>query len=109
MQQAKRIHFIAIGGSIMHNLAIALKTAGHTISGSDDEFFEPSKSRLEKHGLISNPGWDATKISSEIDAVILGMHARANNPELLKAQELGIESTHFQNLFMKSLSINNVL
>ncbi len=87
----KRVHFIAIGGSAMHNLAIALKLKGYKISGSDDEIFEPSKSRLKKHGILpTNFGWDANKITSDIDEIILGMHARVDNPELLRAQELGI-------------------
>lgn len=85
-----RIHFIAIGGSAMHNLAIALKSKGYSISGSDDEIFEPSRSRLAHHGLLpSETGWFPEKISKEIDAVVLGMHARADNPELLRAKELG--------------------
>ncbi|HTI59452.1 UDP-N-acetylmuramate--L-alanine ligase [Mucilaginibacter sp.] len=86
-----RIHFIAIGGSAMHNLAIALHKRGHEVSGSDDVMFEPSVSRLVKHGLLPEKmGWYPEKISPEIDEIILGMHARADNPELLKAQELGI-------------------
>ncbi len=86
-----RYHFIAIGGSAMHNLAIALSFKGDQVSGSDDEIFEPSKGRLKKYGLLPNSiGWDSSKINSDIDAVILGMHARENNPELLKAQELKI-------------------
>lgn len=87
-----RIHFIAIGGSAMHNLALALYAKGELISGSDDAIFEPSKSRLSKAGILpSQLGWDANKITSDIDAVILGMHAKADNPELLKAQELGLQ------------------
>jgi UDP-N-acetylmuramate: L-alanyl-gamma-D-glutamyl-meso-diaminopimelate ligase len=87
-----KVHFIAIGGSAMHNLAIALHKKGYTISGSDDEIFEPSKSRLEKYGLLpSKIGWDETLITSHLDAVIIGMHARADNPELLKAQQLGLK------------------
>lgn len=86
------IHFISIGGSAMHNLALALHQKGEKITGSDDEIFEPSKSRLEKAGLLPERfGWFPEKITREIDAVILGMHARADNPELLKAQELGIK------------------
>mgnify|MGYP001175707571 CR=1 FL=1 len=86
-----RYHFIAIGGSAMHNLAIALSLKGDQVSGSDDEIFEPSKGRLEKYGLFPNSiGWDSSKINGDIDAVILGMHAREKNPELLKAQELKI-------------------
>src|SRR6187431_426150 len=87
----QRIHFIAVGGSVMHNLAIALKQAGHEISGSDDDIYEPSRSALEKHGLLpSKMGWSPDKISKEIDTVLLGMHAKSDNPELLRAQELGI-------------------
>ncbi|MDC9722829.1 MAG: Mur ligase family protein [Urechidicola sp.] len=86
------IHFIAIGGSAMHNLAIALHKKGDIITGSDDAIFEPSKSRLDRYGLLpSAMGWFSEKITSKLDAVILGMHAKADNPELLKAQELGIE------------------
>jgi len=84
-----RVHFIAIGGSAMHNLAIALHKKGYHVSGSDDEIFEPSKSRLAKYDLLPKKiGWNEEIISEELDAIILGMHARADNPELLKAQEL---------------------
>lgn len=87
-----RIHFIAIGGSAMHNLAMALHTKGYQITGSDDTIFEPSKSRLEAKGLLPNEfGWFPEKISTELDTVVLGMHAKAHNPELLKAQELGVK------------------
>ena len=87
-----RIHFIAIGGSAMHNLAIALHKKGYQISGSDDVIFEPAKSRLDKYGLLpAEMGWDETRISNDLDAVILGMHARIDNPELLKAQALGVK------------------
>ncbi len=86
-----RVHFIAIGGSAMHNLAIALHKKGYFVSGSDDEIFEPSKSRLEKYNLLPKySGWDEKVISKEIDAIIVGMHARIDNPELIKAQELGL-------------------
>lgn len=86
------IHFIAIGGSAMHNLAIALKTTGNCITGSDDEIFEPSRSRLKNLDLLPEEyGWYPDKITNEIDAVILGMHARKDNPELLRAQKLGIK------------------
>ena len=85
------IHFIAIGGSAMHNLAIALNRKGERVTGSDDEIFEPSKSRLEKEGILpNNIGWDTTKITKDLDAIILGMHARIDNPELVKAKELNI-------------------
>ncbi len=87
-----KVHFIAIGGSAMHNLAIALKLKGYDVSGSDDEIFEPSKSRLAKYDILpETQGWNADNISNELDAIILGMHARIDNPELLKAQELGIK------------------
>lgn len=86
------IHFIAIGGSAMHNLAIALSRKGDCVTGSDDEIFEPSRTRLEKEGILpSQLGWDADKITKNLDAVILGMHAHEDNPELLKAKELGLK------------------
>lgn len=86
-----RIHFIAIGGSAMHNLAIALHKKGMLVTGSDDFIFEPSASRLAGYGLIpSESGWRPEVITRQLDAVILGMHARADNPELLRAQELGL-------------------
>jgi len=84
-----KIHLIAIGGSAMHNLALALHFKGYEVSGSDDQIFEPSKSRLAKHGLLPNKiGWDEDKITKDIDAIILGMHAKADNPELVKAKDL---------------------
>lgn len=87
-----RIHFIAIGGSAMHNLALALHQKGDIVTGSDDEVFEPSKTRLKNKGLLPEvEGWFPVKLTSEIDAVILGMHAKADNPELLKAKELGLK------------------
>lgn len=86
------IHFIAIGGSAMHNLAIALHKKGYLITGSDDEVFEPSRSRLKQYGLLPQiEGWNPDIISSKIDVIILGMHARVDNPELLRAQELGLK------------------
>ncbi len=89
---AMRIHFIAIGGSAMHNLAIALHQKGYQVSGSDDTIHNPSKSRLEKYGLLpAEFGWFPEKISANLDVIILGMHAKKNNPELLKAQELGLK------------------
>jgi UDP-N-acetylmuramate: L-alanyl-gamma-D-glutamyl-meso-diaminopimelate ligase len=85
------IYLIAIGGSAMHNLAMALHLAGHTVMGSDDEIFEPARSRLAKYGLLPEIiGWNPDRIHTNIDLVILGMHARADNPELLRARELGI-------------------
>lgn len=87
-----RVHFIAIGGSAMHNLALALHHKGDKVTGSDDTIFEPSKSRLLKYGLLpAQEGWFPEKIEASLDAVILGMHAKADNPELLKAQELGLK------------------
>ena len=87
-----RIHFIAIGGSAMHNLAIALHNKGEVVTGSDDEIFDPSKSRLAAKGLLPEKyGWFPEKITANIDAVILGMHAKADNPELLKAKDLGLK------------------
>lgn len=87
-----RIHFIAIGGSAMHNLAIALHKKGFIVSGSDDVIFEPSNTRLAKHGILpSKLGWDTANITADLDAVILGMHALLDNPELLKAQEMGLK------------------
>jgi len=86
------VHFIAIGGSAMHNLAIALHNKGYKVTGSDDTIFEPSKSRLEAKGLLPNAfGWFTEKVTSNLDAIVLGMHAKKNNPELLKAQELGLK------------------
>ena len=86
-----QIHFIAIGGSAMHNLALALEHKGYKITGSDDVIFEPSKSRLLAKGLLPDEfGWFPEKINADLDAIVLGMHAKADNPELLKAQELGL-------------------
>ncbi len=86
------VHFIAIGGSAMHNLAIALHKKGYKVTGSDDTIHDPSKSRLEKYNLLPEEfGWFENKISSDLDVVILGMHAKEDNPELLKAQDLGLK------------------
>ncbi|RYG11387.1 MAG: peptidoglycan synthetase, partial [Chitinophagaceae bacterium] len=87
-----KIHLIAIGGAAMHNLAIALHKKGFQVTGSDDVVYEPSKTRLANYDLLpSEMGWDESRITSDIDAIILGMHARVDNPELLKAQELGLK------------------
>jgi UDP-N-acetylmuramate: L-alanyl-gamma-D-glutamyl-meso-diaminopimelate ligase len=87
-----RTHFIAIGGAAMHNLALALHNKGYQVTGSDDAIFEPSKSRLEKKGLLPiELGWFPEKITSNIEAIILGMHAKADNPELVKATALGLK------------------
>lgn len=86
------IHFIAIGGAAMHNLALALHLKGDAITGSDDEIFDPSKSRLSAYGILPKAfGWFPEKITAQLDAIVLGMHAKADNPELLKAQELGLK------------------
>jgi UDP-N-acetylmuramate: L-alanyl-gamma-D-glutamyl-meso-diaminopimelate ligase len=87
-----RVHFIAIGGSAMHNLAIALHHKGYDVSGSDDEIFEPSRTRLMQFGLLpEGDGWDPGKIQPDLDAIILGMHAREDNPELVRAKDLGLK------------------
>lgn len=87
----QKVHFIAIGGSAMHNLAIALSRKGMLVTGSDDEIFEPSRGRLERQGILPKSiGWNPELITTDLDAVILGMHAREDNPELLRAKELNI-------------------
>ena len=87
-----KIHFIAIGGSAMHNLAIALHNKGYQVTGSDDTIHDPSKSRLERKGLLPEAfGWFPEKITSDLDVIILGMHAKKDNPELLKAQDMGLK------------------
>lgn len=94
--EKNRVHFIAIGGAVMHNLALALHHKGYNVSGSDDEIFEPSKTRLAKYDLLPTElGWYPEKITANLEAVILGMHARNDNPELLKARELGIKIYSF--------------
>ncbi len=91
-----RVHFIAIGGAVMHNLAIALHNKGYVVTGSDDEIFEPSKSRLESYGLLPPKwGWYPESITKDIDTIILGMHAKADNPELLRAKELSLTIKSF--------------
>jgi UDP-N-acetylmuramate: L-alanyl-gamma-D-glutamyl-meso-diaminopimelate ligase len=95
MTQSK-LHFIAIGGSAMHNLAIDAKLKGFQVTGSDDEIFDPSRTRLEQNGLLpTEMGWSADRITSDLDAVIVGMHAHSDNPEILKAQELGLKIYSF--------------
>jgi UDP-N-acetylmuramate: L-alanyl-gamma-D-glutamyl-meso-diaminopimelate ligase len=87
----KQYHFIAIGGAVMHNLALALLEKGYQVTGSDDEIYEPSKTRLQKAGILPEAqGWFPEKIHANLDGILLGMHARIDNPELLRAQELGI-------------------
>ena len=87
----KQYHFIAIGGAVMHNLALALVEKGYQVTGSDDEIYEPSKTRLKKAGILpEKQGWFPEKIHAGLEGILLGMHARIDNPELLRAQELGI-------------------
>ncbi|MDR3705591.1 MAG: Mur ligase family protein [Paludibacteraceae bacterium] len=96
-KEKKKVHFIAIGGAAMHNLALALNTKkGYKITGSDDEIFEPSKSRLQAARLLPETfGWFPEKITNDLDAIILGMHAREDNPELIRAKELGLKIYSF--------------
>jgi UDP-N-acetylmuramate: L-alanyl-gamma-D-glutamyl-meso-diaminopimelate ligase len=91
-----RIHFISIGGAVMHNLAIALHKKGYIVTGSDDEIFEPSRTFLDLHGLLpAKTGWYIESITTDIDTVILGMHAKSDNPELLRSKELGLKIMSF--------------
>lgn len=91
-----RVHFISIGGAVMHNLALALHHKGFNVTGSDDEIYEPAKSRLAKAGILPTQiGWNTQNITPDIDAIVLGMHARKDNPELIKAQELGLKIYSF--------------
>jgi UDP-N-acetylmuramate: L-alanyl-gamma-D-glutamyl-meso-diaminopimelate ligase len=91
-----KVHFIAIGGAVMHNLAIALYKKGYRVTGSDDEIFEPSRSRLSENGILpEKQGWNPEKITADINTVILGMHARGDNPELIRARELGLKIMSF--------------
>ena len=97
-----KLHFIAIGGSVMHSLAIALREKGYTVTGSDDEIYEPSRSNLSKHGLLPEKfGWDPARITPDLEAVILGMHAKEDNPELIKAHELSIPIFSFPEFIRK--------
>lgn len=103
-----RIHFIAIGGAVMHDLAISLAKMGHQITGSDDQIVEPSKSKLKEAELLPvEIGWDSKKISSDIDAIILGKHALVDNEELLKAQELNIKIYSFPE-FIHEQTLNKI-
>lgn len=91
-----KVHFISIGGSVMHQLAIALQGKGYQVTGTDDEIFEPALTHLRDKGLLPSAfGWQPDLITSDLDAVILGMHAKADNPELIKAQELGLSIYSF--------------
>lgn len=87
----KKVHFIAIGGAVMHQLALALQRQGYNVSGSDDEINDPAKTNLASAGILpGEDGWHPERITKELDAVVLGMHAKGNNPELLRAKELGL-------------------
>jgi UDP-N-acetylmuramate: L-alanyl-gamma-D-glutamyl-meso-diaminopimelate ligase len=91
MAHPQKVHFISIGGSVMHNLALALYNKGYHITGSDDEVYDPARTRLQKVGIMpSEIGWFPEKITTDLDAVILGMHARKDNPELARAKELNL-------------------
>ena len=91
-----KVHFIAVGGSVMHQLAIALKNKGYQVTGSDDEIYEPALGNLRQAGIApATMGWDDSRITADLDAVILGMHARGDNPELIKAKELGLKIYSF--------------
>jgi UDP-N-acetylmuramate: L-alanyl-gamma-D-glutamyl-meso-diaminopimelate ligase len=98
-----RIHLLSTGGAVMHNLAIALHKMGHKVTGSDDEIYDPARSRLKKYGLLpAKEGWNEANITEDIDVVILGMHARAGNPELEKAQELKLKIMSFPEFIYES-------
>jgi UDP-N-acetylmuramate: L-alanyl-gamma-D-glutamyl-meso-diaminopimelate ligase len=105
------VHFIAIGGSVMHQLAIALKQKGYTVTGSDDEIFEPARTNLLKEGLLPTEiGWFPEKIHKRLDAIILGMHARNDNPELVKARDLGIQIYSFpEYIYQESINKTRVV
>ena len=106
-----RVHFISIGGSVMHQLAIALHRKGYQVTGTDDEIFEPAKGNLEKEGLLPvQLGWQPALITNEIEAVILGMHAKNDNPELIRAQELGLKIYSFpEYIYHESLQKKRVV
>ena len=108
---SQKIHFIAVGGAVMHNLALALLKKGYQVTGSDDEIYDPAKSRLEAAGILPQQiGWNVDVITPDLDAVILGMHARADNPELLKAQELGLKIYSFpEYIYEQSLDKQRVV
>lgn len=97
-----KVHFISIGGSVMHQLAIALKRKGYQVTGTDDEIFEPARTNLEKEGLLPTEiGWKPELITGDLDAVILGMHAKADNPEIQKAKDLGLMIYSFPEYIFK--------
>lgn len=106
-----KVHFISIGGSVMHQLAIALKRKGYSVTGTDDEIFEPSRSNLEKEGLLPTLiGWEPALITSDLEAVILGMHAKEDNPELEKARLLQLKIYSFpEYIYRESLDKTRVV
>ena len=106
-----KVHFISIGGSVMHQLAIALKRKGYDVTGTDDEIFEPSRTALEKEGLLpASLGWNPGLITPDIEAVILGMHAKADNPEIEKARQLGLKLYSFpEYIFKESIEKTRVV
>jgi len=102
VKKKEKVHFIAIGGSVMHSLAIALKMKGLDVTGSDDNIYDPSKQRLAAHDLLPKEyGWDEAHITEDLDAVILGMHAKDENPELIKARKLGLPIYSFPEFIRK--------
>jgi UDP-N-acetylmuramate: L-alanyl-gamma-D-glutamyl-meso-diaminopimelate ligase len=102
-----KVHFISIGGSVMHQLAIALKRKGYKVTGTDDEIFEPSLSNLHKEGLLPEKlGWNTDLIVADIDAVILGMHAKNDNPEIKKARKLSLQYILFLNTYIVKAFLN---
>ncbi len=110
-ENSKHIHFIAIGGSLMHNLALALHDKGYTVTGSDDEIYEPSRSKLDEAGLLPEAmGWFPERIHSGLSAIILGMHAREDNPELSRARELNIPIYSFPEfIYQQSLNKQRIV
>ncbi len=107
-----KVHVIAIGGSIMHSLAIQLHLLGYAITGSDDIIYDPARTRLSEYGLLPDKeGWFPEKISKDIDLIVLGKHAHSDNPELIRAQELGItvksfpEFVHERSLDKKRIAV----
>ena len=104
-----KVHFIAIGGSIMHALAISLKQKGYNVTGSDDKFYSPSKDNLKKENLLPEEGWFPEKITNDLDFVILGMHAKISNPELIKGQKKKLKYILSQSILQKNQEIKKEL
>lgn len=106
-----KVHFISIGGSVMHQLAIALKRKGYVVTGTDDEIFEPAKTNLAAENLLpATIGWQPKLITSNIDAIILGMHAKSDNPELEKAKVLGLKIYSFpEYIYQESMNKKRIV